>query len=505
MKNSLDKAISYFSPKSALKRAQARRVLSYYEAAKPGRLRKSRRETGKPNDSVVKSGASLREQARQLEENHDLARGILSILTANVIGPTGITIEPIPRNNAGILDQEFARHIEGLFADWMKKPEVTWTKDWASMQRIAARSWFRDGEMFARMHSMDSRGLDHGTDVPFSLELLEADKLPYDYNSDSNPHVISGIELNQWGRPSGYYFYKSNSGKRIYPMRSELRRVSASEVLHPMMVDRIGQVRGASIFASVLTRLEDLKDYEESERIAAKVGASMAGYIKKGSPDQYALVTDENGDPLARDMRFVPGMIFDDLMEGEEIGTIDTKRPNAQLLPYRQGQLRAIASGVNITYSSLAKDYGGSYSSQRQELVEGWGMYGVLASEFVNAFIRPVYERFIDTAMLAGMLVLPKDIQVDTLKSAMYMSPQMPWIDPQKEATSFEKLESLGVMSGPEIIRRRGQIPTNVMDQEISWRNAWRDNGETAPVDMVNAVPEEADTQENPQLSKNNP
>lgn len=476
MSNLLDKSISWFSPVSALKRAQARKALSYYEATKPGRMRKGRRETGSPNQSVITAGGSLREQARHMEQNHDLARGVLSVLVANVIGPYGIGIESMPRTKSGEIHQDLAKQIDALFSDWSKKPEVTWRNDWASTQRLAARSWFRDGEMFTRMHFGEARGLDHGTRVPLSLELMEADTVPMDYNADNGPIVVAGIEVNGWGRPVAYYFQKATQSSN-YALRSDLRRVNAAEILHPMLADRIGQYRGASIFASTIARFEDLKDYEESERIAAKVAASMAAYIKKGVPDQYAVATDENGEPVAREMKFVPGMVFDNLHEGEDIGTIDTTRPNAQLEPHRKGQLRAAASGVGVTYSSLAKDYNGTYSSQRQELVEGWGAYGVLASEFINAIVRPTYEKFIDVALASGLLVLPADVDPDTLSDALYMPPQMPWIDPKKEADGWGLLEKNGHASGPEIIRRRGQKPRDVLDQESRWRKDAEDRG----------------------------
>jgi capsid protein len=88
-------------------------------------------------------------------------------------------------------------------------------------------------------------------------------------------------------------------------------------------------------------------------------------------------------------------MVFDDLRPGEEIGLIDTKRPNPNLLSFRQGQLRATGSGTQSSYSSIAKDYDGTYSAQRQELVESYAAYATLASEFTSRVVRPVYEAFI--------------------------------------------------------------------------------------------------------------
>jgi capsid protein len=45
----------------------------------------------------------------------------------------------------------------------------------------------------------------------------------------------------------------------------------------------------------------------------------------------------------------------------------------------------------------------------------------------------------------------------------------MPWIDPKKEAESLAILEDNTYMSGPEIIRRRGASPRDVLDQQSQW------------------------------------
>lgn len=62
---------------------------------------------------------------------------------------------------------------------------------------------------------------------------------------------------------------------------------------------RLHQVWGLSVFASAMSRFEDVKDYEESERIAAKVAASMTFQIKKGGGEQYG--ADLGGQPILQD------------------------------------------------------------------------------------------------------------------------------------------------------------------------------------------------------------
>ena len=73
-RNIVDRAVAWLSPSAAVKRAQARQVLAYYEAARPDRLRKNRRSTGSANDEVLQAGGTLRQVARHLEQNYDLAR-----------------------------------------------------------------------------------------------------------------------------------------------------------------------------------------------------------------------------------------------------------------------------------------------------------------------------------------------------------------------------------------------------------------------------------------------
>jgi lambda family phage portal protein len=220
------------------------------------------------------------------------------------------------------------------------------------------------------------------------------------------------------------------------------------------------------VFASVLNRFDDLKDYEESERIAAKIAASMAAFIKKGSPDLYEPSATNEGQ---RQMKFRPGIVFDDLRPGEEIGMIDTNRPNPNLETYRSGQLKAIAAGAGPTFSSIARSYDGTYSAQRQELVEGFAIYSTLANEFIGRIVRPVYEQFIATAIASGVLKVPAGVRVETLNDAAYMPPSMPWIDPKKEVEAWGMQEDRCYVSGPEIIRKRGGNPIDTLEQQSRW------------------------------------
>lgn len=467
--NWLDRAIGYVAPEAALRRERARVQMAAYEAALPSRLRKFSRDHSSGALIARTETRSLRAQARHLDRNHDLARGALSTLVNSMLGSQGIGIEPQPRTLGGEIHEDLASELLALWRDWCRYPEVTYQHNWPAVQRLMARTWLRDGEAFAQMLEGTVPFLDHRTKVPFSLEMLEPDMVPTESELPGRDGQ-GGIVRNRWGQPVAYRVYRAHPGDGyLMATPDRLVTIDAASMLHLKLVDRIGQHRGISALSSVITRLEDLKDYEDSERIAAKIAASMAAFIRKGQPEMYAPEMDDQGNVVRRHLRFQPGMVFDDLGPGEEIGTIDTNRPNTNLPAHRDGQLRAAAAGIGVSNSSMSRNYNGTYSAQRQELVEQWVHYQVLAEAFTGMFVRPVWERFVAMAQLSGALKVPRDLAPGTLDDALYIGQQMPWIDPGKEADALATLEGNNYMSGPEIIRRRGANPADVIAQQSKW------------------------------------
>ena len=461
--NNIDKIIAHISPSWAASRIRARLSLRAYEAAKPSRLHKKHTDRGSGDASVSLAGESMRIQARHLDENHDLARGVLNVLVNNIVG-TGIRIESLVKDKKGESLTSFNNKLHQLFEDWMLKPEVTWELHWHQLQRLAARSWLRDGEVLAQLLEGTNSTLDHGSRIPFSIELIECDLLPMDFN-DERKNIVQGVQKNKWGRPTGYYLYKQHPGdpNSTLSLKQDTKYISAENILHLKLTDRIRQARGVSMFASVLTRLDDIKEYEDSERIAARIASAMCAFIRK-SPDGpvTSAITDSSGNRL---MRMKPGMIFDNLLPGEEIDMIESNRPNTMLEQFRNSQLRAVAAGTYTSFSSIAKDYNGTYSAQRQELVEQSVHYAVLREHFIERFVRPIWQRFIRVVLLTDLIEVPRNIDMDTLLDADFRGPTMPWIDPLKEIHAEEKSVQAGFKSRSQVIRERGNNPAMVNEQ----------------------------------------
>ena len=413
--------------------------------------------------AVAMAGERLRKYARHLEQNHDIAKGALDRLVQFCVGANGIGVEPIPKSATGEIHAEFQSALLDAWRDWQQTPEVTWTHDWTAVQRLMCRAWLRDGECLAQQIVGLNPALNHGTRVPYSLELLEADFLPFSHHEPTN-NILNGVELNAWNRPRAYWLYRQHPGG-LLPMDLQVKRVSSERILHLKLVDRIGQVRGVSVFASVLQRLNDLYEYETAERMAARIAANLTGILKTAVPEAY--LASEDATP--REFNLRPGAILDNLRPGESLDIVNPNRPNGILEPFRNGQLRAVAAGLGTSYSSLARDYNGTYSAQRQELVEGAGHYQALSRLFINQFVRPVWQLFVLTAIQAGVVTPPPNSDPLTWDDAEFQPPTLPYIDQGKEATAQAAMLDNYLSSPQQIIRQRGGNPTEILNQWQRW------------------------------------
>jgi len=383
--------------------AQLTRASRYYEAVQPSSQR-PRRGNGASADAVMeRARGNPREYARWLDENHDLAIGVLDDLVTNIVG-CGAGIEPtVTRKSEPVTDLNL--QLRALWRGFWQSPEATGELHGAEVERLMCRSWLRDGEVLAQHVNRANPG----STIPYSIELLEADFLPYDL-IDSKNRITHGVQKDGWGRPIGYYLLKTHPGGHLPGPSFETVFKSAADIIHLKLVRRLHQTRGISIFHGVFTRLDDIKEYEESE----------------------------------------------------DVGVIDSKRPNPNLENFRNAQLRGIAAGTGTRFSSIAKNYNGTYSAQRQELVETVMHYRRLFDYLRARFYMPIWRRFVEAARLSGQLRVPANIDIDSLYSPDIRPPQTPWIDPKKEMEAYQIMVEQGFRSRPQIIRDLGDDPAMV-------------------------------------------
>ena len=453
----LIKTLEQFFPRWALKRRQADSLKRFYDAGTPSNQFKRVPGGNSSADAVVQqANISLRQIGRYLDENEPLAHGILDTLEKKVVG-TGLELRPMVKSSTGKIQERLNKRIASLWWDFCQSPEVTRELTMDEVQRVSFRSMCRDGEMLAQHVVGDTRIRPTG-DVYYAVELLEADYLPFNtfVTSGTRQEIISSVEKNQWGQPIAYHLYKTHPGSATggyMPQQDlETKRVLAEDMIHLKYTTRIRQTRGVPILAPILRLMESIKDYKESETVAARVNAALTAFITKSTDFAGATGTDSE-----RQYEMNPGMIYNDLLPGENVSMIKADRPNPELTNFLNILMKSASSGTHTSYSDISKDYSGTYSSQRQEMVSQKIDYDLLRGKFINDFMNPIYRKFLEVAQLQGLLRIPQSVDMQTLLSPEWSSPAQPWIDPKKEADAWIAMHDAGLMSKSEIVGSRGQ------------------------------------------------
>jgi len=456
--------------KIARKIEKAKKVLRYYDAAQSSNYHKVIRGGGNSGDSVTHGAVkNLRSWSRYLDENHDLTIGIHDNLVNRIVG-AGLTIEPIVKRKNGKLWEQVNDQLRDLWLEFWRRPEVTGEVPGNEVERLLVRSWLRDGEVLTNHVMGTGPAIQHSSRVPYSIELLEADYLPMDLNgtgANGNPaNIVHGVEKNAWGRPLGYHLYKEHPGNTLVPFSQttfDTKRVSADRITHLKFVRRLRQTRGVPIIHGIINRMDDIKDYSESERIKARVNAAFTTAIKRNS--DYTGEVDENGN-IPFEMQ--SGIIFDGLRVGEELQSVGTDTPNPNLGPFISEMMRAAASGTGTSYSSISKHYDGTYSAQRQELVEAREGYKKLLNFFKGVQMEPTWNNFIDMVVTARLFVMPAGITLQQLYTSVDMrGPGVDWIDPKKESEAAVIDVENGFKSRHQVIRERNGNP-RLVDTELA-------------------------------------
>lgn len=431
-----------------------------YEAARSTPERRLPRGIGASQDNNAESALeNLRGWARYLDDNHDLASGVLDDAVKNICG-SGIVAIPQPLRTDGSIDEQLGLELMQFWRRWIRRADTTGELSFGELQNVGCRSWLRDGEVF--FQHVAGRQVAYpftARDVPYRLEMLESDFCPRYLTNDADGWR-QGVRHNSWRMPTEYAFYLRHpgdlwDGAGTAVTFDQVKTVPAANVTHLKLAKRWPATRGISLLTPIVQRLYDIKDLEESERLKNRVLASWVAAITK-SPDMIGQEsTDDRGD---RFYEAFGGTLIDTLAPGESIEGVGPDYPTANLPEHIADQIRRVASGSGTRYSSISKRYDGNYAAQRQEMVESEGVYQIREDAFVQKFVRTVYERAVAVAILDGQVAL-RDSNEDALERAVnaeYRGQPTPWIDPLKEVQADAMAIEKGFADIDQIRIKRG-------------------------------------------------
>lgn len=401
----------------------------------------------------------LIDRSRSLERDNDYQRGFLLSCQRNINGSHRFDL----RCDAGQLvmrkgkvqwqpDVEAKALIEEAWREWGKKGSCTVCRkfSWRDVRRLAVRSVVRDGNVIIRK----VRGAAAGNRFGFALQLWEIDHLDlekFQSRTREGGEIRFGIELDALGGPIAYWLRARHPGDECGSGTSV--RFTAAEVYHLFLPDRAEQSIGYPWIVSAITRLRQLGAFEEAAVIAARLGASKAGFFKTKGTSSWTGDTDGNGRAV---MAAEPGQ-FEELPEGWELENWDPAYPNIETGDFRKAMLRGVCSSLGVSYTTLGNDLESvNFSSARVGLFderEGWKDLQLF---FTEGLWEPIYADWLESALTLsalGKLPLAKYAQFNR---PVFKARRWPAIDPLKEVEAAAREIDLKLSSRREKIEERG-------------------------------------------------
>lgn len=469
----LERAILALSPAWAARRAFARMQHAQLVRAYEGG-RNDRRTTAIRAPDVGANAAigpyirRLRARARQLVRDNPYANRIVRVRVGHEIGH-GIT----PRSATG--NESIDRRVDALWKEWAARCDVNGQLDFYGQQALAARTRAEGGEVLVRIRRLSAAAARaRRLRVPLLLEIIEADFLD-DSKDELLPtegRIVNGVEYDAEGQRVAYHMLQEHPGEQLALHRySGARRIPAREVLHIYRIDRPGQVRGVTDFAPVLMRVSNLDAYEDAALEKARIEACLTAFVignmdpAKGPLASVAPDNGTAGDP--RLVQFGTGMI-NYLRPGESVETV-APTGAGQFEPFALHSLMAIAAGAGVTYDQATGDLRqANFSSLRAGKIEfkrvvqqdQWHMW-------VPRLCQPVWEAFIDQAILSGALADRGDGY-----PVEWAPPAMEMVDPAREIPAVISGMRAGVLPPQRAIGEMGENWRETIKAYAEWNAA---------------------------------
>ena len=401
-------------------------------------------------------------------------------LGAHVAKAIGTGIRPKVRAET----DAFGREVKEAFDDWVEECDADGTSSFYGQQAVALRAVREGGDCFARFRP---RRREDGLSVPLQVQLLEAEMCDASKNEAlSEGRVIrAGIEFDARNLRVVYHIWRSHPGERVTPLVPGINTtvpVPAREIAHLFHVQRPGQVRGVPGLSTVLAMLHEIREVEDAYVQRVKIQNLFATFEEV--PDDDSALDRGTGDEVDDDdvpMPDIPPGAHVLLPPGHKIAHSEPPNDSGNQSAFIRDKLRAVAAGCGCTYEQISGDYSNvSFSSVRASLIQlHRELEQVRQNVVVFQFCRPVWRRFVETAILAGRIRVPRTESLTRIMRPFWQADGWEYVEPEKDVRAAVRRIRAG-LSSRRIEAAKLGIDVEELDRQIA-----EDNQRAADLGLV--------------------
>lgn len=455
----------------AVARMIAPRASAYDSGSQQRRARTWQPTTENINALLSGEVDTIRRRARdEIRKNPWAARG-LSSWVANIVG-TGI------RPNPNTEDSDLKREIQAAWDEWCDEADADGCSPFYGLQALVARSFSEGGDCFVRLRV---RRPEDGLSVPLQLQVLEAEMVDPTLNrlpTGQGFEVRAGIEFNVLGQRTVYHMFRAHPGERFGRLRGAGTTVPvpANQVIHVFPVLRPGQIRGVPGLATVLAMLHDIREVDDAHVMRAKIQNLYATFETIPSKDDGSVLDgasveyDEDDAEIPTTTAAAGSHVL--LPAGHDIKFGEPPTGSIDYEAFIRTKLRSVAAGAGVTYEQLSNDLSGvNFSSIRAGLIEMRREFELIQRNvLIFQFCRPVWRRWLETAVLSGRIDIPASA-LPALLRARWQPPGWEYVEPEKDIRTAVRKIRAGLSSRTLEAAKMG-LDIELLDAEIAADNA---------------------------------
>ena len=207
-------------------------------------------------DATAMTRKELMRKSRAFERNNAFQQRIADLFEQYTVGAGGLAV----------VSQ--SKDANDYFKQWSTDCDALGLMDFGTMQSVAARNWFADGECF--LVKVVTKGR-------LKLQMIEGHRVetPPSMASGEGVTVVDGVGIDVNGRKTGIWVNVGVEGAYGANLNSTWKFVPTEDVFHLYEPSRAGMYRGLPFCHAVMNDINDLDDLQKLVNQVAKQAASI--------------------------------------------------------------------------------------------------------------------------------------------------------------------------------------------------------------------------------------
>lgn len=384
---------------------------------------------------------SLVKKANHFEQNNGLVNRMADLFETYTVG-RGLVYHPSSSNptwNAAAKKE---------WDYWSKLPDLSSRHKLGTIEGLAARAWFIQGECFIHL----TQG---STGIP-RIQLFEGYLVQTPPSLMADKMVVDGVRMDENGRPISYYV---GTDDHLGVVGNFVEK-KADDIIHIFEPSRPGQVRGLPFVYPIVNTLHDLEDLQMLEMRAAKQAARIAIITKTESGELEADEFLRNGgssesttDP-ERTAYYRESLGGEELVmkHGDSMEQFRSDRPSVVTMDAWRMMKADACTGVGIPYVLVYPDsMQGTVYRGSLDMASAWfqARHQVLADAFERVYGYVIGVKQYTVPALAGA---PKDYG-----SVKIHPPKSPNVDVGRNSQALLSEIAAGIKSPQTVIGADGR------------------------------------------------